>query len=85
MRVTERLRQEIERSGLTCYRIGTDSGVDIRTVERIVKRQVAPNGPTIDALSEYFDLELAPKKQLTPSKQAKKKQATTGKQATKKR
>jgi hypothetical protein len=93
MTVTERLRNAIQDSDLTHYRIWKDSGVDSRALDRFVAGETDIKGATIDALCDYLGLELtekagtAPKesgnKPGTPPKQAAKKPATKRKRAKK--
>lgn len=73
MTASEQLRQIIRESGLTNYRIGTDLGVSIRTIDRFVTDEREARTGTFDALCEYFDLELVPKKRRSSAKQPTKK------------
>jgi len=85
MTITEQLRQAIIESGETHYRIGKETGVDTRVLDRFVSRQIEDMmGRNIDRLAEYFGLELAEKKPGTAPKEATKKPGTTGKRAKKK-
>ena len=90
MSVSEQLRRVIRESGITHYRIGKDTGLVIRTIDRFVTEGTPTHTDTFDALSDYFGLELhlkpgtVPrrfgKKTGTGHKQAGKKPATKRKQ-----
>ncbi len=64
MTVSERLRQTIQASGQTHYRITQESGVATAVIDRFVSGE-RPNitAQTIDRLCDYFGLELCRKKQ----------------------
>ncbi len=68
MTVTDTLRRAIAKSGETHYRIGKQTGVDIRNVDRFMSGESLPSGHTIDRLAEYFNFELCKKKQRTGRK-----------------
>ena len=76
MSVSDQLRDEISRTGKTNYRIGTDLGISISTVDRFVNGRKPASTDTFDTLCEYFGLELAKKKPETTLKQAKRKTTT---------
>ena len=79
MSVTEQLRQAIVDSGETHYRVGKNTGVDTRVLDRFVSREIKDMmGRNIDRLCDYLGL------QLYPVRRAKKKAQTTRKQAAKK-
>lgn len=63
MTISEQLRRAIVESGETHYRIGTEAGVPIKSLDWFVtgKRPELRSG-TIDKLCEYFGLELCQKK-----------------------
>ena len=84
MVVSEQLRKRIVDSGLTHYRIGTDTGINIRTIDRFIGEGIPVKSFTLDTLCEYFGLELAEKKPGTTPKDAGKKPGTAPKQAGKK-
>ena len=73
MTVSEQLRRIVLECDRTTYRIGTDAGINIRTIDRFVKEGKPATTDTFDALSEYFGLELAEKKTGTTVKRAAKK------------
>ncbi len=81
MTVSDQLRDAIRRSGLTHYRIGTDTGINIRTIDRFVSGKPM-HSDTIDAVCEYLGLELRPVR--APQKQTGKKTGTSRKQSRKK-
>ncbi len=61
--VTEQLRNAIEKSGLTHYRIGKMSGVPPNVLDRFINGQRKHlRSDTIDRLCEALGLELKPKK-----------------------
>lgn len=63
MTVSERLRQAIQVSGQTHYRIAQESGVATAVIDRFVSGE-RPNitAPTIDRLCDSLGLELCRKK-----------------------
>ncbi len=63
MTVSERLRQTIQASNETHYRIGKETGVDISIIDRFVSGE-RPNikAHTIDKVCDYLGLELCRKK-----------------------
>ncbi len=61
--VTEQLRNTIEKSGLTHYRIGKMSSVPPNVLDRFINRQRKHlRSDTVDRLCEALGLELKPKK-----------------------
>jgi len=82
--VSDQLRQAIHASGLTNYRIGTDTDVNIRTVDRFVDAEKPMHTDTFDTLCDYFGLELCRKKGRTGAKQPAKKGAPSSKRTVKK-
>ena len=79
MKVSEHLRKAIVDSGETHYRIGKESGVDTKVIDRFVSRErPSVRSETIDRLCEYLGLELQPKKQ-TGRKQPSKRPERGGK------
>ena len=58
--ITDQLREAIRESGLTHYRLGKDSGVDIAAIDRFVAGR-EPKGGTIDRLARILGLELRPR------------------------
>ena len=78
MEVNNQLRRAIVSSGLTHYRIGTDTGVNISTIDRFVERETPMMSSTFGVLCDYFGLELSPK---MPRKKA----ATKAKRGAKKK
>ena len=70
MTVTDTLRRAIAKSGETHYRIGKQTGVDIRNVDRFMSGESLASGHTIDRLADYFNLELVEKKQQKSAKKA---------------
>ncbi len=70
MAIMDVLRSEISKSGETHYSIGKATGVDARTLDRFISDGKNVNGDTLEALAEYFNLELVKKKQKKSAKQA---------------
>ena len=61
--VTEQLRNTIEKSGLTHYRIGKMSGVPANVLDRFISGERKHlRSDTVDKLCEALGLELEPKK-----------------------
>ncbi len=61
--VTEQLRNTIEKSGLTHYRIGKMSGVPHTVLDRFISgERRCLRSDTVDRLCEALGLELKPKK-----------------------
>jgi len=56
--VSETLREAITRSGLSDYRIAQGSGVDANAIGRFRRGESTLRGDRIDALADYFGLEL---------------------------
>lgn len=81
MAVSEQLRRAIIESELTHYRIGTDTGVNIRTIDRFVEEEIAIKSFTLDALCDYFGMELRLKKKQTARKRTNKKPKTRRKKS----
>ncbi len=77
MTVTETLRKAIIESGATHYRINKDTGVGTRMIDRFVSGESGIRGATIDELADYFNLELAEKKQKKSAKKATKRRRKT--------
>ena len=59
--VIEILRKQIEKNGLSRYRISQDTGVDQATLCRLMQGKTI-TVETADILLKYFGLELKPKK-----------------------
>ncbi len=85
MAISDQLRDAIRNSGLTHYRIGTDTGVHIRTIDRFVGEEKPIYSTALDVIGDYLGLELCRKRQRTGGKEAGKKRPTTGKRTAKKR
>ena len=68
MAVSDQLRQAIATSGKTHYRIGKDTGVNIRTIDRFVGEGIAIKSFNVDKLCDYFGLELSRKKRKRTAK-----------------
>jgi DNA-binding Xre family transcriptional regulator len=61
--VSEQLRKAIVDSGETHYRIGKQTGIDTRVLDRFVSgERPTLRSDTVDKLCEYLGLELRPKK-----------------------
>ena len=61
--VSETVRQAIEKSGLTHYRIGKDTGIPSIVLDRFISgKREHLRSDTIDKLCVYFGLELVPKR-----------------------
>ena len=58
--ILEILRLQIERSGLSRYRIWRDTGVDQATLSRLMHGRTV-TVETADTLLEYFGLEIQPR------------------------
>ncbi len=61
MMIVEIIRKQIEKSGLSRYRISQDTGVDQATLSRLMQGRTI-TVETADILCEYLGLELTPKK-----------------------
>ncbi len=61
--IIETLRKQIEKSGLSRYRISQDTGVDQATLCRLMQGKTI-TVETADILLKYFGLELKPKKKV---------------------
>ena len=61
MMIIETIRRQIEKSGLSRYRISLDTGVDQATLCRLMQGKTITI-ETADILCKYFELELKPKK-----------------------
>ena len=59
--IIEILRKQIEKSGLTRYRISHDTGVDQATLTRLMQGKTI-TVETADILLRYFGIELKPNK-----------------------
>jgi len=57
---SESLRQAIDRSGLTMYRIAKDAGLDFSTLSRFCHGERDLKLESADKLAEYFNLEVTP-------------------------
>lgn len=55
------IKSEIEKSGLSRYRISQDTGVDQATLTRLMQGKTC-TVETADILLKYFGLEIKPKK-----------------------
>ena len=76
MTVTEQLRRTIISSGKTHYRIGKDTAVDIKAIDRFVSgERPTLRSDTLDKLCQYLGLELKPTERETKSQTARKKGA----------
>ena len=61
MMIIETIRKQIEKSGLSRYRISQDTGVDQATLTRLMQGKTI-TVETADILLKYFGIELKPKK-----------------------
>lgn len=62
MTVSDQLRRAIIDSGLTHYRIGKDTGIDTKVIDRFVSgERPTIRSDTLDRLCEYLGLQLRPK------------------------
>ncbi len=59
--IIETIRKQIEKSGLSRYRISQDTGVDQATLTRLMQGKTI-TVETADILLKYFGIELKPKK-----------------------
>jgi|GEM_PF-840507 hypothetical protein len=84
MTASERLRQAIRESGLTHYRVGHDTGVGIRSIDRFMLEGKTIRTDTFDTLCDYMGFELCRKKGRTGAKQPAKKGAPSSKRTVKK-
>lgn len=76
MAVSDQLKRAIVESGLTHYRIGKDTGVNIRTIDRFIGESIQIKSTTLDTLCQYFGLELCKTKGARTGKQAGKSRKT---------
>lgn len=60
--VSEQLRQHIERSGLSTYRLGIDADIAPGLVSRFLNRQRSLSLDTVDRICDALDLELVQRK-----------------------
>lgn len=60
--ILETIKNEIEKSGLSRYRISKDTGVDQATLSRLMSSGRGISVETADMLFEYFGIEVRPKK-----------------------
>ena len=68
MTVSEQLREAIIESGLTHYRIGKDTGVDTKVIDRFVSgERPTIRSDTLDRLCEYLGLQLRAAKGKRPT------------------
>jgi transcriptional regulator with XRE-family HTH domain len=58
--LTDSLRTAIRESGLTCYRIAKDTGIDKATLSRFLRGSVSPQLDVADRLAAYLGLHLVP-------------------------
>ncbi|MCH7728157.1 MAG: helix-turn-helix domain-containing protein [Planctomycetes bacterium] len=58
---TEALRNEIDGSGLTLYRIAKDAGLSYSVLSRFYHGERSLTLESADKLAEYFGLEVKPK------------------------
>jgi DNA-binding phage protein len=58
--LTDSLRTAIRESGLTCYRIAKDTGVDKAVLSRFLRGSVSPQLDAADRLAAYLGLQLVP-------------------------
>lgn len=59
--IIETIKKQIEKSGLSRYRISQDTGVDQATLTRLMQGKTI-TVETADILFEYFNIELKTKK-----------------------
>jgi len=59
--ISDRLRQAIEASGQSVYRVAKESGVDQSILQRFLAGERMPSLPNADKLAAYLGLELRPK------------------------
>ncbi len=60
--ITEQLRQAIEESGLSAYRLAADSGVNVATVLRFKNGERSLSLSSVDGLCRVLGLELVKRK-----------------------
>ncbi len=56
--VSERIREAIETADLTRYRIAQETGIEESALSRFMSRDRGLSMEALDALAEYFGLEL---------------------------
>ena len=60
--LSEQLRQAVENSGLTHYRISKDTGIDPAVISRFMSGKAGMTLASLDKLVAYLDLELTPRR-----------------------
>lgn len=56
--LSDQVRQAIDDSGLTRYRIAQDTGIDESALSKFYNRQRGFNSDTLDVLGEYLGLRI---------------------------
>jgi len=59
--IIETIKKQIEKRGLSRYRISQETGVDQATLSRLIQGKTI-TVKTADILLEYFEIELKPRK-----------------------
>lgn len=58
--LTDVLKAAIKQSGLTCYRIAKDTGIDEANLGRFIRGEMSVRLDKADVLAEYLGLRLVP-------------------------
>jgi transcriptional regulator with XRE-family HTH domain len=61
-RVSDRIREAIEKADVTRYRIAQETGIEESALSRFMSRERGLSMEALDALAEFFGLELQPTK-----------------------
>lgn len=56
--ISERIREAIERADVSRYQISNDTGIEESALSRFMSRERGLSMEALDALAEYFGLEL---------------------------
>jgi transcriptional regulator with XRE-family HTH domain len=64
--ITAVLKTAIERSGLTCYRIAKNTGIDEANLGRFIRGEISVRLDKADRLAAYLGLRLVPDPDATP-------------------
>jgi transcriptional regulator with XRE-family HTH domain len=56
--VSERIREAVETADVTRYRIAQETGIEESALSRFISRERGLGMESLDALAEYFGLEL---------------------------
>lgn len=62
MNILKTIRDEIEHSGISRYRIAKDAGIDQAQLHRIMEKNQSLYCETAEKLLEYFEYEIRKKK-----------------------